>query len=174
MNYATIKKCDIANGEGVRVSLFVSGCTHYCKNCFNSCAWDFSYGEKFTEETEKEIFHELDLSYVNGLSLLGGDPFEVENQYGLLPFLKKVKERYPQKNVWCYTGNVLKDDLKSFTNDKYNTPVTEELLSYIDILVDGEFEQERADITLKFKGSANQRVIDMNASRKKGEVVIYI
>lgn len=174
MNYATIKKCDIANGEGVRVSLFVSGCTHYCKNCFNSCAWDFSYGEEFTEKTEKEIFDELDLSYVNGLSLLGGDPFEVENQYGLLPFLKKVKERYPNKNIWCYTGNVLKADLKSFTNGKYNTPVTEELLSYIDILVDGEFVQDKADITLKFKGSSNQRVIDMNASRKKGEVVIYI
>jgi len=174
MNYATIKKCDIANGEGVRVSLFVSGCTHFCKDCFNSCAWDFSYGEEFTKKTEEEIFRELDLPYVNGLSLLGGDPFEVENQYGLLPFIKKVKERYPQKNIWCYTGNVLHDDLKSFTNSKYNTPVTEELLSYIDILVDGEFMAELADITLKFKGSSNQRVIDMNASRKKGETIIYI
>jgi len=174
MNYATIKKCDIANGEGVRVSLFVSGCTHYCKNCFNSCAWDFSYGEEFTEKTEEEIFGELNLSYVNGLSLLGGEPFEPANQLGLIGFLRKVKERYPNKKIWCYTGSVLSPDLKSFTEERYNTPVTEEMLSLIDILVDGEFIQDLADITLKFKGSSNQRVIDMNASRKKGEVVIYM
>ena len=104
MNYATIKKCDIANGEGIRVSLFVSGCTHHCKNCFNQVAWDFAYGNSFTEETEKEIFAELEKSYVNGLSLLGGEPFEPQNQAALLPFVKRVREKFPKKNIWCYTG----------------------------------------------------------------------
>ncbi len=172
MNYATIKKCDIANGEGVRVSLFVSGCTHRCKNCFNEVAWDFSYGKPFTSETEQELFAELDLSYIKGLSLLGGEPFETSNQRGLLPFLRRMKERYPQKNVWAYTGNTLSDDGVSFTEPRFNCEYTKDMLDLVDVLVDGEFKQELYDISLKFRGSSNQRVIDMNATRKKGKITL--
>lgn len=172
MNYAAIKKCDIANGEGIRVSLFVSGCTHRCKNCFNQVAWDFSYGEKFSTETEEEIFRELDLSYIKGLSLLGGEPFEAANQKDLLTFIRKVKEKYPKKNIWCYTGNTLNDDLASFKESRMNCGDTAELLSYIDVLIDGEFVQELYDISLKFRGSSNQRIIDMNLSRKEGKIVL--
>lgn len=172
MNYATIKKCDIANGEGVRVSLFVSGCTHHCENCFNKVAWDFSYGQEFTEETQEEIFKELDLSYVCGLSLLGGEPFEVQNQRGLLPFLCKVKKKYPNKNIWCYTGNTLNGDLKSFKEERVNCEITEEMLALIDVLVDGEYIEAEHDIALKFKGSYNQRIINMKASRKEKKIVL--
>lgn len=174
MNYAVIKKCDIANGEGVRVSLFVSGCTHHCENCFNSVAWDFAYGEPFTKDVEEEIFAELSLPYINGLSLLGGDPFEIANQKALLPFLKEVKKRFPNKTIWAYTGNVLAENLVSFTNEKYVCSETEEMLSLLDILVDGEFVQALYDISLKFRGSKNQRVIDLNESRKQGKIVLYL
>lgn len=173
MNYAVIKKCDIANGEGVRVSLFVSGCTHRCQGCFNEVAWDFSYGKLFAEEAQKEIFSELDLSYIRGLSLLGGEPFEPVNQRGLLPFLKRVKEKYPQKDIWCYTGNTLREDLKGFKEKRMNTECTEEMLSLVDILVDGRFERELYDISLKFRGSSNQRIIDMNASRFREKIILF-
>ena len=174
MNYATIKKCDIANGEGVRVSLFVSGCTHHCKNCFNQVAWDFNYGAPFTELTEEEIFKELDLDYVNGLSLLGGEPFEPQNQRGLIGFVRRVKEKYPNKNIWCYTGYTYDEKSGRLCEENKNCEVTEELLSLIDVLVDGAFVEELKDISLAFRGSSNQRIIDMNATRKSNSVVLYL
>ena len=159
MNYADIKKVDVANGEGVRVSLFVSGCTHQCKGCFNKEAWDFNYGKPFTQETIDKVINYLDNPYISGLTILGGEPLEHENQKGLLPLLKKVKEKFPEKNVWCYTGYRYDKDImeKMYKNWK-ETP---EVLSYIDVLVDGEFEEDKKDITLKFRGSSNQRIINL-------------
>ncbi len=174
MNYATIKKCDIANGEGIRVSLFVSGCTHRCKNCFNQVAWDFNYGTPFTVETEQEIFAELEKSYVQGLSLLGGEPFEPQNQAGLLPFVKRVREKFPQKNIWCYTGYVLDEKSGLLKEEEKNCEYTKELLQNIDILVDGAFIEELKDISLKFRGSSNQRVIDLPKTLKNGEISLYL
>ena len=174
MNYATIKKCDIANGEGIRVSLFVSGCTHHCKNCFNQVAWDFAYGNSFTEETEKEIFAELEKSYVNGLSLLGGEPFEPQNQAALLPFVKRVREKFPSKNIWCYTGFTFDEERFLLKEEKKNAPQTRELLENIDVLVDGAFIEELKDISLSFRGSSNQRVIDLKKTRETGKIVLYI
>jgi anaerobic ribonucleoside-triphosphate reductase activating protein len=174
MNYATIKWWDIANGEGVRISLFVSGCTHRCKGCFNEVAWDFSYGEVFDEKVEEKILSELSSSYIAGLSLLGGEPLEPKNQAALLPFLRKMKELYPQKTVWCYTGFVLDDNAKNFTAHRANTAFTEELLSYIDVLVDGPYMEELHDIRLKFRGSSNQRVINLRASKAEGKIVLYL
>ena len=174
MNYATIKKCDIANGEGIRVSLFVSGCTHHCKNCFNQVAWDFAYGNPFTEETEKEIFAELEKSYVNGLSLLGGEPFEPQNQAALLPFVKRVREKFPKKNIWCYTGFTFDEERFLLKEEKKNAPQTRELLENIDVLVDGAFIEELKDISLSFRGSSNQRVIDLKKTRETGKIVLYI
>lgn len=158
MNYATIKNCDIANGEGVRVSLFVSGCTHRCKGCFNSEAWDFGYGEPFTKEVEDEIIEMLSPDYIRGLSLLGGEPFEVCNQAVLVTFLERVKKTYPQKDIWCYTGYTLESDLQNVSS-KVRTEYTDKMLSFIDVLVDGEFIEELKDISLAFRGSSNQRII---------------
>ena len=172
MNYAEIKKTDIANGEGVRVSLFVSGCTRRCKNCFNGVAWDFSYGKAFTEQTEEELFEALSPDYIAGLSLLGGEPMEPSNQRALLPFIKKVKERFPQKNIWCYTGNTYDNGI--LKEEDKNCEATKELLSLFDVLVDGAFIEELKDIRLKFRGSSNQRVIDLNQTRKQGKVVLYL
>ncbi len=172
MNYSAIKNCDIANGEGVRISLFVSGCTHRCKNCFNKETWDFSSGEPFTEETEDKIIKMLAPAYIKGLSLLGGEPMEKVNQKGLLPFLRKVKKSYPDKNIWCYTGYTYDRDL--IPGGKVHTEDTEEILSYIDILVDGEFIEELYNIRLKFRGSENQRVIDLNKTRESGEITLYL
>lgn len=174
MNYATIKKCDIANGEGIRVSLFVSGCAHHCKNCFNREAWDFSYGKPFTADTEREIFDELSLDYVNGLSLLGGEPFEPLNQRGLLPFLRRVKERFPQKNIWCYTGYTLDEGDWLLKEKEKNCEATGEMLSLIDVLVDGAFEEELKDISLPFRGSSNQRIISLPESLQKKSLILYI
>ncbi len=174
MNYATVKWCDIANGEGVRISLFVSGCTHRCKNCFNEVAWDFSYGEYFGEEIQEKILKELSADYLAGLSLLGGEPFEPQNQKGLYDFVKRVKESYPQKSIWCYTGFVYDEITGVLKETHKNTPITKELLSLIDVLVDGPFVEELKDIRLKFRGSANQRVIDMKETRKNGEVRLYL
>ncbi len=171
MNYSAIKNCDIANGFGVRVSLFVSGCTHHCKNCFNKETWDFASGEPFTEETEESILKMMEPSYIDGLSLLGGEPMEKVNQKGLLPFVKKVKERYPDKNIWCYTGYLYEDLLPG---GKVHIDETDELLSHIDILVDGEFKEELHSIMLKFRGSSNQRVIDLNKTRETGEIVLFL
>ena len=174
MNYATIKWCDIANGEGVRVSLFVSGCTHHCKNCFNEVAWDFSYGEVFDEEIQKKILNELESDYIAGLSLLGGEPFEPQNQLALAPFVAKVKDLYPTKPIWCYTGCIL-DEKKGVLKEKHkNTPVTKELISMIDVLVDGPYVEELKDIRLKFRGSSNQRVIDVKKTLAAKKIVLYL
>ena len=169
MNYGTIKNCDIANGTGVRVSLFVSGCTHHCKNCFNSIAWDFNYGKTFTEQVENELLEALNNSYIDGLSLLGGEPMEPANQRGLISFLRKVKAHYPNKNIWCYTGYTLENDLLS---GKAHTEVTDEFLDLIDVLVDGKFIEELKDITLKFRGSSNQRLIDMKKTIKENKIIL--
>ena len=174
MNYATIKWYDIANGEGVRISLFVSGCTHRCKNCFNQVAWDFSYGEVFTEEVAEKILKELSSTYITGLSLLGGEPLEPENQEALLPFIKEVKRRFPEKTIWCYTGFVLDEKTGVLTDKRKNTAGTAELISLFDVLVDGPFVEELKDIRLKFRGSSNQRVIDVQKTLAKKECVLYL
>ena len=171
MNYGEIKNFDIANGEGVRVSLFVSGCTHHCKNCFNKETWDFGFGKPFTAETEELLLKELEPDYIDGLSLLGGEPFEPHNQAALLPFLRRVKERFPKKNIWCYTGYLFDRELLS--ESRARCEHTDEMLSLIDILVDGEFVQELYSITLQFRGSSNQRIIDVKNSLAAGEVVEY-
>ena len=169
MNYGEIKTCDIANGEGVRVSLFVSGCTHHCKNCFNDVAWDFGYGKPFTEETEEMLLKALEPDFVDGLSLLGGEPFEPENQRALLPFLKKVRERFPKKNIWCYTGYLFdKDVLDKMCKE---SEVTKEIVSYLDIVVDGEFMIDRKNLKINFRGSDNQRIIDVKKTLYAGEIV---
>ena len=170
MNYATIKNCDIANGLGVRVSLFVSGCRHHCKSCFNEIAWDFQYGQKFTEETEDYLLSLLEPEYINGLSILGGEPMEPENQGPLLVFIKKVKEQYPQKDVWCYTGFTLEEPIG---DSRANTEMIKDLLSYIDVLVDGKFIDTKKDITLKFRGSANQRLIDVKKGAAEQRIVLF-
>ena len=172
MNYAEIKNFDIANGEGVRVSLFVSGCTHHCKNCFNKETWSFDYGEPFTEEVEDKIIEELKPDYINGLTLLGGEPFEPQNQEGLIHLLRRVKNELPEKNIWCYTGYLFDKELLSPSGARCE--YTDEMLSYIDVLVDGEFVQELYSITLQFRGSSNQRIIDVKKSLKEGRVVEYI
>ena len=157
MNYADIKIADVANGKGVRVSLFVSGCTHHCKGCFNAQAWDFNYGKKFTEEVVEKIIKELDHPYIEGLSILGGEPLEYQNQQGLLPLLKEVKERLPDKDIWCYTGYTFDKDVIGHMFENWSE--TKELMSYIDVLVDGKFEENKKDLNLKFRGSSNQRII---------------
>ncbi len=172
MNIAELKKTDIANGEGVRVSLFVSGCTRHCKNCFNRVAWDFGYGEPFTPQKEEEVLHALAPDYIAGLSLLGGDPFEPSNQRALLPFVRQVKERYPHKNIWCYTGYTYKDG--GIEEPQAQCGQTRELISLIDVLVDGQFVEELKDIRLKFRGSSNQRVIDVKRSLERGCIVLYL
>lgn len=172
MNYGNIKFNDIANGEGVRTSLFVSGCTHHCKNCFNPETWDFNYGKTFDEDTQNKILQSLKPKHISGLTLLGGEPMEPANQAGLLPFIKKVKQLYPDKTIWCYSGYLFDKEL--LAPSRAHCPWTKELLSYIDILVDGEFKEELKDITLRFKGSSNQRVIDVQQSLKSGEVVLSV
>ena len=170
MNYAKINKNDIANGIGIRVTLFVSGCTHFCKGCFNREAWDFEFGEPFTEAVQKELLEALNPSYISGLTLLGGEPMEPQNQRALLPFLKELKEKYPQKTVWCYSGYTLEE----LTGDsRARCEVTDEMLSLIDVLVDGEFIEELKDISLRFRGSANQRLIDLKATLKTGDTVLW-
>lgn len=170
MNYGNIKYYDIANGEGVRTSLFVSGCTHHCKNCFNPETWDFRYGKPFTKQVEDEIIKSLKPDYINGLTLLGGEPMEKANQMALLPFLKRVRESCPQKTIWCYSGYLFDSEL--LNESRARCEVTDQMLSLIDILVDGEFKEEQKDITLRFKGSANQRIIDVQKSLKEGKVVL--
>lgn len=181
MNYATIKKNDIANGPGIRVSLFVSGCRHRCKNCFNSEAWDFNYGKEFTDKVIEEIITALKPDYVEGLSLLGGEPFEPENQEGLIKLLEKVRNKLPDKNVWCYTGFTFEKDLMN------GSETAKKMLSLIDVLVDGKFVEELKDPSLIFRGSSNQNIIDIpksleykttvllegNWKRKMGSTNIY-
>ena len=174
MNYATIKWTDIANGEGVRISLFVSGCTHACKNCFNQVAWDFSYGNLFDEKIEEKILAELDSGYISGLSLLGGEPLEPQNQAALYPFIKKVKQAYPNKTIWCYTGYVFDENTGVLKEINKNTPYTKKLIALFDVLVDGPYVEELKDIRLKFRGSSNQRVIDVQKSLTSGSCVLYL
>lgn len=159
MNYATIKFYDVANGTGVRVSLFVSGCRHHCKGCFNAETWDFAYGEPYTQEIEDSIIEGLKSDYITGLSLLGGEPFEPENQPALTALLRRVKTELPEKTVWCYTGYTYDTDLAE--GGSVFTDVTKEMLSYIDILVDGEFIEEQRDLMLRFRGSRNQRILTL-------------
>lgn len=172
MNYCNIKYYDIANGEGVRTTLFVSGCTNHCENCFQPETWDFNYGEAFTEDTERKILDSLAPYYVNGLTLLGGEPFEPKNQPALTAFLKKVKAEYPDKDIWCFTGFVLDKEL--LVDGAYpRCEVTDEMLSMIDILVDGRYAEALKDISLRFRGSSNQRIIDMNKTREAGKIVLW-
>ena len=174
MNYATIKWTDIANGEGVRISLFVSGCTHHCKNCFNQVAWDFNCGQPFDEDIQNKILQELSSSYIAGLSLLGGEPLEPQNQEALYPFVKKVRELYPQKTIWCYTGFVFDEKKGVLVETHKNTPDTKGLIALFDVLVDGAYIEELKDVRLKFRGSSNQRIIDVQKSLEKQECVLYM
>ena len=171
MNYAAIKKHDVANGPGVRVSLFVSGCEHYCKDCFNSEAWDFSYGEHFTRKTEEEILFALKPAYIKGFSLLGGEPFHPANQDALLSLLKRIKSEYPEKDIWCYTGYIYENELLGHGDAATKTAA--EMLGYIDVLVDGRFVEDLKNLSLRFRGSENQRIIDLKASRAIGKTVLW-
>ena len=168
MNYADIKKVDVANGPGVRVSLFVSGCTHRCEGCFNPETWDFSFGAPFGREQEEEILALLDRSYIRGLSLLGGEPFEPQNQPAVLNLVKRVRERLPQKDVWCYTGCLFEDLAAGKAGARGR-----QLLEKLDVLVDGPFVLERKDLGLRFRGSSNQRIIDVPASLSAGEARLW-
>ena len=169
MNYAAIKNCDIANGPGVRVSLFVSGCTHRCKGCFNEIAWDFNYGEPFTRETIDSLLAMLAPAHIKGITILGGEPFEPQNQPGVLELLREVKTRYPDKTVWVYSGYLLDRDILSGKLGLWE--ITSEYLSYVDVLVDGPFILEKKDMMLRFRGSSNQRIIDVPATLSSGQIV---
>lgn len=171
MNYAEIKNYDIANGPGVRVSLFVSGCTHRCVGCFNEVTWDFSYGNLFDESVQERVFEYLEPDYIAGLTLLGGEPLEYRNWQALLPFVRTVKEKYPQKDIWCYTGYRFEEDILDRFCSQWDD--MREFLSCIDVLVDGEFILGQKDISLQFRGSANQRIILVQESLRSGETVLW-
>ena len=171
MNYADMKQYDVANGPGVRVSLFVSGCTHHCKECFNPETWDFAYGKPFTKETIQKILKYMEPDYIKGLTLLGGEPFEHVNQQGLLPLVKAVRKTYPKKNIWCFTGYDFEKDILGRMVTEWEE--TKKLLSYIDVLVDGEFMIDQKDLGLVFKGSANQRTILVQESLKKQRLCLW-
>ena len=171
MNYADIKQYDVANGPGVRISLFVSGCTHHCKGCFNSEAWDFNYGKPFTEETIDTIIEYLKPDYIKGLTILGGEPFEPQNQKGILPLIRRFKATYPNKTLWIFTGYDFEKDITTRMVETY--PETKEILSYVDVIVDGKFIEELKTIALRFKGSSNQRTILVKESLEKGEIVLW-
>ena len=173
MKYAKIKKCDVANGPGVRVSLFVTGCNHHCKNCFNREAWDFNYGDDFTQKQESEIIEDLKPDYITGLSLLGGEPFEKTNQEGLVPLIKKVKETYPNKEIWCYTGFTFDKQILGQMIEEEHRETTKEMLDNIDYIVDGRFVDELKDPKLRFRGSSNQRIIDVKKSLAQNQIVIW-
>lgn len=171
MNYADIKQYDVANGPGVRVSLFVSGCTHYCKNCFNKEAWDFNYGQPFTDETINTIIQYCSQSYVKGLTILGGEPMEPSNQKGILPLVKKFKETFPDKSLWVFSGYDFEKDITDYMLK--NVPETKQLLSYIDVIVDGKFIEDLQNRNLRFKGSSNQRTILVQESLKSNTLVLW-
>ncbi len=171
MNYGSLRGTDIANGEGVRVTLFVSGCTHHCKNCFNPETWNFCYGKPFTKEVEDEVIKLLEPDYIQGLTLLGGEPMEPQNQEALLPLVKRVREVYGnKKNIWCYTGYVLDRDLLGESRAKCEH--TRELLENLDVLVDGPFIEDLKNLTLKFRGSSNQRIINVPETLKTNDIVL--
>ncbi len=171
MNYASIKIMDVANGPGVRMSLFVSGCTHYCKGCFNAEAWDFNYGEPFTQKEIDYIIDYVSGQYIAGLTILGGEPMEHVNQQGLLPLLRQLRGKCPDKSVWCFTGYDFEKDVVGRMINEY--PETKELLSYIDVMVDGKFVEELKDLSIRFRGSSNQRIIMVKESLEKGEIVLW-
>ncbi|MBQ9699414.1 MAG: anaerobic ribonucleoside-triphosphate reductase activating protein [Lachnospiraceae bacterium] len=171
MNYASIKIMDVANGPGVRMSLFVSGCTHYCKGCFNQEAWDFNYGEPFTQKEIDYIIDYVSGQYVAGLTILGGEPMEHVNQQGLLPLLRQLRAKCPDKSIWCFTGYDFEKDVVGRMMNEYEE--TKELLSYIDVMVDGKFVEELKDLSIRFRGSSNQRIIMVQESLKTGEVVLW-
>ena len=173
MYYGEIKDCDIANGEGVRVTLFVSGCTNHCAHCFQPQTWDFTYGQPFTAETEERILSLLAPNYINGLTLLGGEPFEPENQRALLPFVRRVKAAFPGKTIWAFSGFTYEELLRE-DGASPHCEVTEELLGLVDVLVDGRFEEALKDISLRFRGSSNQRLIDLNATREAGGTLVLL
>ncbi len=172
MNYCNIKKNDVADGEGIRVTLFVSGCTHHCEGCFQPETWNFDYGDPYTKEVEDEIISAMKSGHISGLTLLGGEPFEPDNQRALLPTLKRVKETYPDKNIWAYSGYTLDTDLMP-EDGKAHCEATDEMLGLIDVLVDGEFVLAQKSLTIPFRGSENQRIIDVPATLKSGEVTEY-
>ena len=172
MNYCNIKKCDIANGVGVRTVLFVSGCTNHCEECFQPETWDFEYGKPFDEETEKDLIESVQPAYINGITLLGGEPFEPANQRELVKFLRKFRHECPTKTVWCFTGFVYDKEL--LVDGSYpRCEVTDEMLSMIDVLVDGRYVKALRNISLRFRGSENQRIIDLNKTREAGEIVLW-
>ncbi len=171
MNYADIKQFDVANGPGVRISLFVSGCTHHCKGCFNEEAWDFSYGTPFTEETMQQILVYLEPSYISGLTILGGEPMELENQKAIMTLVQRVKEVYPEKSIWCYSGYDFEKDILGVMCKTY--PETMKILQYLDVLVDGKFILEKKDLSLRFRGSSNQRIIKVPESLRDHSVVLW-
>ena len=173
MYYGTIKKHDIANGEGIRTTLFISGCRNRCPGCFQPETWAFDYGRLFDTEAEKLIFDSMSNPSVRGLTLLGGEPMEPENQRELLPLLRKFKERFPDKTVWLYTGNLYEELIGEVGSHEKALDITAELLSYVDIMVDGRFEEEKKSLGLRFRGSSNQRIIDMNKTREQGSIVIW-
>lgn len=171
MNYAEIKNCDIANGPGVRVSLFVSGCTHHCPGCFNQVAWDFDYGQPFTQQTIDEILKLLAPRYIKGLTLLGGEPFEPENQLAVVELLRQIKSKYPEKTIWAFSGYLFdRDILPGHLGDP---EITREYLGYLDVLVDGPFVEAKKNLSLRFRGSENQRIIDVPASLAAGKIVLW-
>ena len=169
MYYGAVKTCDVANGTGVRVSLFVSGCTNHCEGCFQPETWSFTYGRKYTQETKEEILRALEPDYIQGLTVLGGEPFELENQPEVADLVTAVRERFPGKDIWCYTGFVLEEDLAP--GGRRFGEYTEQLLAGLTVLVDGRFEQDKKNLGLAFRGSSNQRLIDVEASRRAGRVV---
>lgn len=171
MNYAEIKNCDIANGPGVRVSLFVSGCTHHCPGCFNQVAWDFDYGKPFTQETMDSILAMLQPGYIKGLTLLGGEPFEPENQPAVVELLRQIKAKYPEKSIWAFSGYLFDRDILAGRLGPWE--ITREYLSYLDVLVDGPFVESRKNLSLRFRGSENQRIIDVPASLAENRIVLW-
>lgn len=172
MNYCNIKPRDIADGVGVRVTLFVSGCTHHCPGCFQPETWDFAYGQPFTQETEELLLRELEPNYVDGLTLLGGEPFEPENQAALLPFLKRLRAAMPHKTIWAYSGYTW-EELTGKTPSRCRCAATDEMLALLDVLVDGEFVEEKKDVTLRFRGSSNQRLICVPKTLERDEIVLW-
>ncbi len=171
MNYADIKRFDIANGPGIRISLFVSGCNHHCKGCFNEVAWDFNYGKPFTDETIQTIIRYMNSPHIAGLTLLGGEPMEPVNQEALLPLVRRVKETFPDKNIWCFTGYLFDRDIVDRMFDTIAT--ARELVSYFDVMVDGKYVEELKNVNLRFKGSSNQRTILVKESLASGEIVLW-
>ena len=170
MHYGEIKKTDIANGVGVRVSLFVSGCRHHCEDCFNKMTWAFDYGKEYTQATEDMIIGYLSPDYIKGLTLIGGEPFEKENQAELVKLLKRIRNELPQKDVWCYSGFTYE---QITGQSRASGDMANELLSLIDVLVDGRFEKDKKNITLRFRGSENQRIIDVKKTKQQNKIVLW-